>query len=267
MNLCTEGRLKQRKPLSPILEAENEAACFLSSPRSKKQNNDVLDQYMVLKAQVGDMEESLLDYLLQENENLRQVNERQSRELRHEHELRLKAEKERAEFRVEYLNFKLSLTMEHAELQELKQTLVELTSRWEMEKQAEIEQKKKLEEELKQLKSIHQHAALQQQVRPLTCQTPVKSQARLPVVAPPTLSKKAHRPYTGKAQSRVPCKIQPAQNNRSALSACGDSMKKTTNESKAKVKTGKELRTKDITSDQNLLKQSHRHSRRARQMH
>ncbi|XP_046550063.1 uncharacterized protein LOC124259886 [Haliotis rubra] len=263
MALCMEGRLKQRKPLSPILEA----ASILSSPRSKEQNNDILAQYMDLKAQVGDMEESLLDHLLQENENLRQVNEQQSRELRHEHELRLKAEKERAEFRVEYLNFKLSLTMEHAELQELKQTLEELTSSWEKEKHEEAEQKEKLEEELKQLKSIHQLATLQHQALPLTCQTPGKSQASLPVVAPPAHPKKAHRPYTGKAKSRVHCKIQPAQNNRSTPSACGDGMKKTTDESKAKVTPGEELRTKDIKSGPNLSKQSHRHLRRVRQMH
>ncbi|XP_046554352.1 myosin-2 heavy chain-like [Haliotis rubra] len=261
MALCTEGRLKQRKPLSPILEMEDEAASILSCARSKDLHNDLLAQYMDLKAQVGDMEESLLDHLLQVNENLRQVNEQQSRELRREHELRRKAEKERAEFRVEYLNFKLSLTMEHAELQELKQTLEELTSSWENEKQAEAEQKKKLEQELKQVKSIRRQALS------LTCQTPVKAQASLPVVAPPAHPKKAQRPYTGKNKSRVPAKIQPAQNNRSTPSGCGDSVKKTMDERKTKVTPGKELRTKDIKSGQNLTKQSRRYSRRVRQMH
>ncbi|XP_067667530.1 M protein, serotype 24-like [Haliotis asinina] len=260
MTLRKEGCLKQRKPLSPILEAEDEASSTLPSPRSKELHNHLLAQYMDLKSQVGDMEESLLDHLLQENENLRQVNEKQSRELRREQELRRKAEKERTEFRVEYLNFKLSLTMEHAELQELKQTLEELTSSWEKEKQADAEQKKKLEQELNQLKSIRRQALS------LTYQTPVKAQASLPVVAPPAHPKKAQRPYTGKTKSRVPDKIQPAQNNRNTPSACGDSMKKTMNVSHNKVIPGKELRTKDIKNSDNLPKQSLRYSRRVRQM-
>ncbi|XP_046574447.1 TRAF2 and NCK-interacting protein kinase-like [Haliotis rubra] len=259
MALCTEGRLKQRKLLSPILEAKNETS-YMSSPRSTELHQHLLAQYMDLKSQVGDMEESLLDHLLQENENLRQVNEQQSRELRREQELRRKAEKERAEFRVEYLNFKLSLTMEHAELQELKQTLEELTNSWENEKQAEAEQKKKLEQELKQLKSIRRQALS------LTCQTPVKAQASLPVVAPPAHPKKAQRPYTGKTKSRVPAKIQPAQKNRNTPSACGDSMMKTKGDRKIKATSGKELRTKDINRGQNVSQQSLRYSRRLRQM-
>ncbi|XP_071102768.1 hyaluronan mediated motility receptor-like [Haliotis cracherodii] len=263
MALCTQGRLKERKLLSPILEAEDEVS-ILSSPRAMEQHNDLLAQYMDLKSQVGDMEESLLDHLLKENQNLRQVNERQSRELRQEYELRLKAEKDRAGFRVEYLNYKLSLTMEHAELQELKQTLEELASSREMEKQAEVEQRKKLEEELEQLKSIHQFATLQRQALPLTCHSPGKTQASLPVIAPPAHPKKAQRPYTGKTKRKVPCKIQPAQNT---ASACGDSTMKTIADSKVKVTPGTELTPKDTKRGQNVPKQSLRYSRRVRQIH
>ncbi|XP_067667549.1 plasminogen-binding group A streptococcal M-like protein PAM [Haliotis asinina] len=260
MTLRTKGRSKQRKLLSPIVEVKNEAS-YTCSPRSTELHQDLLAQYMDLKCQVGDMEESLLDHLLQENENLRQVNEKQSRELRREQELRRKAEKERAEFRVEYLNFKLSLTMEHAELQELKQTLEELTSSWEKEKQADAEQKKKLEQEFNQLKSIRRQALS------LTCQTPVKAQASLPVVAPPSHPKKAQRPYTGKTQSRAPAKIQPALKNRNTPSACGDSKMKTKADSKVKATpTGKELRPKDISRCQTVSQQSLRYSRRVRQM-
>lgn len=41
MALCTQGRLKERKLLSPILEAEGEAS-KLSSPRAMEQHNDLL---------------------------------------------------------------------------------------------------------------------------------------------------------------------------------------------------------------------------------
>ncbi|XP_071108085.1 mitogen-activated protein kinase kinase kinase kinase 4-like [Haliotis cracherodii] len=257
--------LKQRKLLSPILETEERESCP-PSPGSTKLHHDLLGQYMDLKSRVGDTEESLLDQILKENQRLRQMNERQSCELRHERELRLKAQEERREFRVEYLNYKLSLTMEHAELQEVRKTMEELASSWEKEKQAEVEQRKKLEEELRNLRSSLQLATLQPKTLPLTCQTPGKIKASFPTIAPPAHPKKAHRPYTGYTKSKVPCTVQPAQ-NRDTPSSCGDSKLKTTTERKGNVTPGIELTSKDTQRGQSVPKRSLRFSRRVRQLH
>ncbi|XP_048251862.1 stress response protein NST1-like [Haliotis rufescens] len=224
MSLHPQVRSRRRKILSPILETnEGEIIPIRLTPTEKEH---LLVQYMDLKSQVGDLEESLLDHLFSENKKLLEENERQRREVSHERELRLKAEAERQQFRLDYYNYKLSFTMEQAELREVKKTLEELAGMWETEKKAEEEQRKKLEEELKQLKShhqlaVHELAALQRHTAPLTCQTPGKTQPSLPSVAPPVQPKKAHRPYTGRSKNKG---LNNASSVKSDLLASGDNL-------------------------------------------
>ncbi|XP_046579413.1 uncharacterized protein LOC124286991 [Haliotis rubra] len=227
-----QERLKRRKLLSPIPEsAERESNQPNLTPAQKE---NLLVQYVELRSQVGDLEESLLDHLLNENKKLREDNERQMRELSHERELRLKAEAERQRFRLDYYNYKLSFTMEQAELREVKMTLEELAGTWETEKKAEEEQRKKLEEELKQLKShhqlsVHELSTLQRHTAQLTCQTPGKTQPSLYTVAPPVQPKKVHRPYTERSKNNVPYNTISAKPD---LRASGDNL------IKVKVTTG-----------------------------
>ncbi|XP_067664266.1 uncharacterized protein [Haliotis asinina] len=166
------------------------------------------------------------------------------RELSHERELRLKAEVERQQFRLDYYNYKLSFTMEQAELQEVKKTLEELTETRETQKKAEEEKRKKLEEELKQLKADHQLAVhelstLQRHAASPTCQTPGKTQPSLHTVAPPVQPKKSHRPYTGRSKNNVP---YDTINAKTDLLASGDNL------IKAKVTTAKKNIIKNVTN-------------------
>ncbi|XP_046366370.2 stress response protein NST1-like [Haliotis rufescens] len=252
MVVLPQERLKRRQLLSPILEAGEGESNPSNVTRAQKEY--LLVQYMDLKSQVGDLEESLLDHLFNENKKLLEENERQRREVSHERELRLKAEAERQQFRLDYYNYKLSFTMEQAELREVKKTLEELAGMWETEKKAEEEQRKKLEEELKQLKShhqlaVHELAALQRHTAPLTCQTPGKTQPSLPSVAPPVQPKKAHRPYTGRSKNKG---LNNASSAKSDLLASGDSLikVKVTKENKDMSKNGGRLMAKDSKQGQ-----------------
>ncbi|XP_071091743.1 centrosomal protein of 83 kDa-like [Haliotis cracherodii] len=243
-------RRKCRKLLSPVLEAD-ERESKLPSPRTPDDHQDLLVQYMDLKSQVGDLEESLLDHLLNENQKLREENERQARQLREENTLRQKTESERQDYRLEYFNYRLSYTMAQAEVQELKQTLEGLAGYWEKEKQTEMEQRKKLEEEL---------AALQRQTAPLTCHTPANKRTSSSSVGPPVQPRKARRPYTGKSKDKVPSNISHVKTD---LSASGDKlmMAKDKNETKLKVTSSVRSILKDTKRGQDAEKKPTRSSR------
>ncbi|XP_067652314.1 uncharacterized protein [Haliotis asinina] len=223
-----QERLKSRKLFSPIIETD-ERQSNPPSPRTPHQH-DLLVQYMDLKLQVGDLEESLLDHLFNENQKLREENERQARQLREENVLRLKAESERQGFRLEYFNYRLSCTMEQAEVRELRQTLEKLTGDWEKEKQAEVEQRKKLEEEL---------AALQRQTASLARRTLGNKQISSSNVCPPVQPRKTRRPYTGKSKVKVQSNISGVK---TYSCASGDNVEK----AKVMDKNNKKLK---VTSD------------------
>ncbi|XP_071084294.1 uncharacterized protein [Haliotis cracherodii] len=252
MKMYPQERLKSRKLLSPILEADERQSDPRSS-RTPELHQDLLVQYMDLKSQVGDLEESLLDHLFNENQKLREENERQARQLREDNALRLKVESERQDYRLEYFNYRLSYTMAQAELQELKQTLEGLAGDWEKEKQTEMEQRKKLEEEL---------AALQRQTAPLTCHTPTNKRTSSSSVSPPVQPRKARRPYTGKSKDKVPSRISHVKTD---FSASGDNLVKAKatdkNETKLKVTPGVRSILKDTKRGQGAEKKPTRSSR------
>ncbi|XP_067652360.1 uncharacterized protein [Haliotis asinina] len=241
MKMYQEIRLKSKKLLSPILET-NECKSNPPSSTMPKLHLDLLAQYMDLKSQVGDLEESLLDHLFNENQKLREENERQARQLREENVLRLKAESERQDFRLEYYNYRLSCTMEQAEVRELRQTLEKLTGDWEKEKQAEVEQRKKLEEEL---------AALQRQTASLTCHALGNKQTGSSIVSPPVQPRKTRRPYTGKSKDKVQSNISHVKTD---SCASGDNVVKAKvmdkNNTKLKVTSGVRSIVKDSKSEQ-----------------
>ncbi|XP_046577941.1 uncharacterized protein LOC124285706 [Haliotis rubra] len=252
MKMYPEERRKSRKVLSPILEA-NERQSNPPSPRTPELHHDLLVQYMDLKSQVGDLEESLLDHLFNENQKLREENERQARQLREENVLRLKAESERQDYRLEYFNYRLSCTMEQAEVRELRQTLEKLTGDWEKEKQAEVEQRKKLEEEL---------AALQRLTAPLTCHTSGNKQTSFPSLSPPVQPRKTRRPYTGKSKDKVQSNISHVKTD---SCASGDNLvkAKATDKDKTKLKVTSSVRSivKDTKREQDTKRKPTRFSR------
>ncbi|XP_067652170.1 uncharacterized protein [Haliotis asinina] len=252
MKMSQKGRLKSRKLLSPIFET-NERQTNSPSPRTPEQHHDLLVQYMDLKTQVGDLEESLLDHLFSENQKLREENVRQARQLREENVLRLKAESERQGFRLEYYNYRLSCTMEQAEVRELRQTLEKLTGDWEKEKQAEVEQRKKLEEEL---------AALQRQTASLTCHAFGNKQTGSSIVCPPVQPRKTRRPYTGKSKDKVQSNISHVKTD---SSASGDNVVKAKvtekNNTKLKVTSGVRSIVKDSKREQDARRKPGRSSR------
>ncbi|XP_046555964.1 uncharacterized protein LOC124265213 [Haliotis rubra] len=226
-------RWKYGARLSPVLEEPDPCP---SSPTASDIREHLLARYMDIKFQVGIVVERVVDHLLDENQKLRQENEQQDLDLG----LR--------DFKLDNLNYMLSSNMGPVDFQEVKRRLDRLASSWGAEKQAGVEQRKMLEEELKQLRSSHQLvvrelAALRPQTAPLICQTQDKNRAILTAVAPTVQAKKAHRLCTGRSKNT---KFSDIKSRTKDPSASGDSL------TKAKVTTKSKSKTK-VTSGGGLM--------------
>ncbi|XP_067660590.1 uncharacterized protein [Haliotis asinina] len=230
-------RWKYGTRLSPVLEEPDPCP---SSPTASDIREHLLARYMEIKFQVGIVVERVVDHLLDENQKLRQENKQQ------DHDLGLR------DFKLDNLNYMLSSSMGPVDFQEVKQRLDRLASSWEAEKHAGVEQRKMLEEELKQLKSSHELvvrelAALRPQTAPQTYRAQNKNRANHTAVAPTVQAKKAHRLCTGRSKNTTFINVKSGTKD---PSASGDSFTKVTTESKSKTKapSGRGLISKDKPS-------------------
>ncbi|XP_046359811.2 uncharacterized protein LOC124137524 [Haliotis rufescens] len=218
-------RWKYGTRLSPVLEEPDPCP---SSPTASDLREHLLARYREIKFQVGIVVERVVDHLLDENQKLRQENEQQYIDLG----LR--------DYKLENFNYMLSCSMGPVDFQEVKQRLDNLAKSWESEKQAGVRQRKMLEEELKQLRSSHQHvvselAALRPQTVQLTCQVPDKNRTGPTTIPPPVHPRKVHRLCTRRSKN-VTCSNTKWRTK--DPSASGDSLNKAkvTTESKNKSK-------------------------------
>ncbi|XP_046561071.1 uncharacterized protein LOC124270096 [Haliotis rubra] len=159
------------------------------------------------KRQTINVEESFVEHLMSLNENYRQELEATKKELRLERERNKLIEKDLKHYRAEYNNFKLSWTMDQAEINDLK-ARVQTLDTYQRQMKRMNDTITRLERENNKLKALSSLADRQMRVNE---ETKAAMTPRAP--SPPVERHTRRRPYTGKTRDAHTTALPPITDN------------------------------------------------------
>ncbi|XP_048257784.1 uncharacterized protein LOC125383503 [Haliotis rufescens] len=193
---------------TPVSDADHDTgSTAITDTETSMAQPDVSSSLESPKSQRINVEESFVEHLMSLNEDYRQQLEATRKELRLEREKNTKMEKDMKHYRVEFNNYKLSWTMDQAEINDLK-ARVQTLHTYQRQMRRMQDTITRLEKENNKFKALNLDADGHMSVNE---ETKAKFVPRVP--SSPVQGHRRRRPYTGKTRDEQTTALPPIKDN------------------------------------------------------